>query len=366
VVAALDALTVAQSVFGRVGMHLEYAKATNMLGAAQRAAGHGNDAVASFVDASAGFAALGQPVEDAAASYNLGLARQEVGDVGGARAAWTRAQQLFLDAGLPAQASAAARAHGVSLLNAGDGAARPHLEEALELAERAGDAVALGAAANALGLSLLMIGDPTGAIVAFGRALGGFPYNLRPAEHAMVKVNLALAYEHAGEEARARLLARQGLAMRAAAPPVRMQAREILGRLAAGEGQDLLTVLDSEPVLRWSLVMREEVLRWDELPRNERLRAVGDFVDGLLDRPAAAYDLAASVLSVMLELPPKDYEEMASALVQASDNRSEAQTARVQAVFRSAMARFPVPQWQRLAATFDAAAAQAGQRAVWR
>lgn len=363
---ALSALHKARDLFAAAGMRLERAKSTNMLGVALREAGRLPEADEAFSTAAEEFAALAQPVEAAAAAYNLGLVRRDSGDLDAAYTAWSRARQSFHEAGHPAQAAAAAREHGASLLTSGQvAAALPLLEQAVALAERAGDLPGLGAAANALGVALLAAEDPAAAVTAFRSAAGAFPRSLRPADHAMAKANLALAHERADDPARARLAARQALAIPAVDGPVRTQARELLARLPDPARPDLLTVLDAEPIDRWSAVVREEVLRWSTAPPAQRREAVGDFVDGLLARPGETYDLAESLLSVLLELPPGPYADMVAAVVEASGSRAREETERVQAIMRSAMVRFAIPQWQRLAASFDAAATRAGQRAAW-
>ncbi|MDP9397431.1 MAG: hypothetical protein M3P96_06210, partial [Actinomycetota bacterium] len=155
------------------------------------------------------------------------------------------------------------------------------------------------------------------------------------------------------------------LAVPGAAAPVRAQAQQLLGRLPGPAHEDLLVVLDEEPRQHWPGVVREEVLRLGDVPARERLAGMTGFVDGLLRRPDSAYELAQSLLHVLLELPPAPYEDMVTAVVLATAGRPGPETGRVQAVVRSAMARFPVPQWQRLAATFDAAATRAGSPAGW-
>ena len=367
--AAADALTVAAQVFGRVGLRLEEAKATNMLGIALRDSGRPPEAEAAFRAAAESFLALGQPVEQAAASYNLGLVLRDAGDLPGAQQAWTAAQRSFAGAGRPAQAGACARERGASLLSAGDpAAARPLLEEAVELAERGGDLPGLGAALNALGLALLATDRPAEAAEAFRRALGGFPRAVRRAEYAMAKANLALAAARAGQESRARLAARQALAV-AAAGPVRTQARQILAELPPGPGDDLLVVLDDEPPDRWTATVREEVLRLVEVAATERQSAVADFLEGALARPGTAARLTQSLLDVLLELPPAGYDTMIRAVVGAATEgggRSTPDPAALRGVMRSAMARFPVPQWQRLATSVEAVAAERGAPLGWR
>jgi len=364
--AALGALTAACDVFGRAGMRLEHAKAGVVLGVALRTAGRDDEAAAAFSSAGAEFAALGQPAEQAAASYNLGLVLQDAGRGSAARIAWNSARELFLAAGLPARAAAAARDHGASLLNAGEvAAALPLLEEATALAEQAGDEPGAGAAGNALGLAHIASQDPSAALSALRRALGAFPRGVRPAQHAMVKANLALAHEQAGDRARARLAARQALAVPDAAAPVRAQAQQLLTRLPGNADHDLLTVLDTEEREQRVAVLREEVLRAAELSARQRQAIVGGFLAGLLARPGSSYDLAETLLHVVLELPPRPYGLLISAVVDACADHPEKEAERLRAVIGSAMARFALPQWQRLAASLTAAAAAAGQTAAW-
>ncbi|SNR81751.1 tetratricopeptide repeat protein [Blastococcus mobilis] len=367
---AVEALTVARQVFGRVGLRLEEAKATNMLGIALRESGRPGDAETAFRAAVGGFAALGQPVERAAASYNLGLVLRDAGDLAGAQTAWEDAQRSFLTAGQHAEAGACAREHGASLLTAGDPTgARLLLEEAVELAERGGDLAGLGAALNGLGLALLATDRSAEAAEAFRRALGGFPRAVRPAEYAMAKANLALAAARAGQDSRARLAARQALAVAAATGPVRDQARQVLAVLPPPPGDDLLTVLDSEPPDRWTATLREEVLRLVEATASDREAAVAGLLEGALARPGAAVALGQSLLHVLLELPPAAYDAMVRAAVAAgvgSTGRSTEAGDALAGVMRSAMARFPLPQWQRLATSFDAVAAERGERLGWR
>lgn len=366
-VSALQALTTGRALFERAGMRLEQAKATVMVGATLRACGRLAEAAAAFDVAVADFAALEAPAEQAAASYNLGLVLATAEQPRAAHAAWTSARELFLEARYPAQAAAAARDHGASLLRAGDVAgALALLEQASELAERAGDEPGHGAARNALGLAHLAARDPTAAVSDFEGALGSFPRSVRPAEYAMAKANLALAWEQAREPARARLAAEQALAVAAAAAPVRAQARQLLARLPAGAEPDLLVVLDTAGPERLVAVLRDEVLRTTDLSEAQRHAAVRGFLDGLLTRPGVAQDLAASLLQVVLELPPRTYQLLVSAIVDACADRSERDTERLHAVIGSALARFALPQWQRLAASLNAAAEATGQPATWR
>ncbi len=365
--AALEALTVARDVFAAAGMSLETGKATIMLGVGLRAAGRLEEATVAFATADDVLAALDQPVERAAAAYNLGLVRQDLGDLHGAQAAWSRARELFLLAGYPAQAAAAARDHGGSLLTRGEVvAAVPLLEEAVALAERAGDDAGTAAAANILGLAHLAAHDPSAAVAVLRRALAFVSRSVRASDHAMIKANLALAYEQAGDRRRARLAALQAGAVVEAAAPVRAQAEEMLMRLPGQPSEDLMAVLDEEDRDEWVAAVREEVLRATELPTSERNALVRGFLDGVLDRPQTSHALAQTLLAVTLELPPGTYTMVVEAIVDACGDRSDDEAERLEAVLSSAMARFAVPQWQRLAASLDAAAGAVGQPARWR
>ena len=362
---ALRSLIAAADVFERVGMRPEQAKATLMVGVALRTVGRLDDAAAALASAGAVLDTLDLPAEQAAAAYDLGLVRQDIGDLEGARAAWSRARQLFLAAGYPAQAAAAARDHGASLLAAGRSSdAAALLEQAVALAERAGDRPGEGMAANALGLARLAEGQPDAAVEVLGRALAAFPRSVRPAEHAMAKANLALAHEDAGRVAHARLAARQALAVSSAALTVRSQARALLDRQPGEATEDLLTVLDTEDRGQWVPLLREEMLRTTELPRAERCAVVGGFLAGALSRPGSAYELVESLLHVVIELPPSTYQLLVTAIADAEGMTGNPE--RLRTVVGSAMARFALPQWQRLATGLNVAAEAAGQSATWR
>jgi len=125
-------------------------------------------------------------------------------------------------------------------------------------------------------------------------------------------------------------------------------------------------VLDAEPFDRWPAILREEALRWCDLPAPERVEAVSGFVEGLLDRPGTSFDLAESLISVLLELPPQQYAELVTAMVVATGGPPQDHGERVRTVVASALARFPLPQWQRLVGSLNAAAAETGQPAGWR
>lgn len=365
--AALAALVTAREAFAAAGMRLETGKAVLMQGVALRAAARVDEATTAFRTARDLLAALDQPVEQAAATYNLGLVLQDRGDLDGARAAWNQARELFLRAGCPGQAGAAARDHGASLLTSGDvAAALALLRQAAELAEGVGDDAGTAAAANVLGLAHLAAQDPSSAVGVLRRALALVPRSVRPADHAMVKANLALAHEQAGDRARARLAALQAVAVAGAAAPVRAQALDVLSRLPGRSSEDLLAVLDDEDREQWVPVLREEVLRAAELSATDRCAIVSGFLDGVLLRPDSSYALAESLLAVVLELPPRTYALLVDSVVAACSDRPDDETARLQAVLGSAMARFALPQWQRLVAGLNAAAQAAGQPATWR
>lgn len=364
---ALAALRAAREVFGRTGMRVEHAKAGLMLGIALREAGLPDESETAFVTAVGELAALDQPAEQAAAAYNLGLVQHGLGRTAEAHRAWTQAREIFLSAGHPGQAAAAARDHGGALL-AGDDpeAAVPLLEQAVRLAEMAGDLSGVGAAANALGLARLSLGRPDEAAQALRAAVGAFPRSVRPAEHAMAKANLALAYAESGARSRSRLAALQALAVVQSDAAVRVLAGQLLERLPGDATYDLQEVLAASPPEQWVGVLREEVLRACELTTPAREQLLRGILDGLLARHGQAYDQAESLLHVVVELPPRAYAQVVAALVAGTADRPRDQTDRLHAVVGSAMARFAIPQWQRLAAALNDAAQAAGHPPVWR
>lgn len=365
--AAIAALTAARRVFVSAGLALEAAKATVMLGIGLRAAGRLHEAARAFIDVEQTLGGLNQPAEQAAAAYNLGLVLQDDGEAEAARQAWDRARELFVAAGFPAQAAAAARDHGASLLTAGDiGAALPLLQQAAELAELAGDDVGTSAAANVLGLAHLAAGDPASAVAVLSRGLAFVPRAIRAADHAMIKANLALAYERSGDAPRARLAARQARAVPSAAAAVRSQAQEVLSRLGgAAPTDDLFAVLDAEDRENWVAVVRDEVLRAAELSRADRTAWFAAFLDGILDRDHS-HALIETLFAVVLEVPPATYRDLIEALVAGWACLTPERADEAKAVLESGMARFAMPQWQRLAASLNAAADAAGVPSTWR
>lgn len=364
---SLELLSAARAIFTRLGLRLEQAKTLVMAGVALRESGRLDLARQAFEGAATSFAALEQPAEQGAAAYNLGLVLQEQSDTEAAQQAMASARELFLKAGQPAQAGAACRERGAALLQSGRAdLAVTLLEEAAALAERGGDLPGLGMATNILGLAHLATGDSHRAVSELARAVGAFPRSMRPAEHAMAKANLAVAYEQCDLPSRARLAARQAMALSSADAQVRTQARDVLDRLAGDVQLDLLAVLESEPRDRWAAIVREEAVRWCEAEPDERLEAVGAFVGGLLSRPEVCYDLAETLLGVMLELPPGHYDSLVTAIVRATAGRGDDDPDRVRSVVGSAMARFAIPQWQRLASSLNSAARELGQSESWR
>ncbi len=362
----MAALQTAQARFAACGMVLERAKAANLVGVALRTLGRSAEASRIFADAARDFNRADKPEEEGAALFNRGLVLAQQGDFSAAQSALRRAEALFAAAGRPAQAAAAAREHGGVLLQAGDAAtAIDLLSPAVDMAWQGGDSAGAGATANVLGLAYLATGDNDRAIEAFRQALSAHPRSVRPADYAMAKANLALAHERRGDTAQAVLAGQQALGVPAVAPLVRAQARELLERLPAASGHELFAVLDEEPMARWPVVVREEVVRWADGVPGARLDAAAAWIDGQLGRPDRAHDLAQTLLGALLELPPPGYQRVVTALVQAVARRDDADADEFRRVTRSAMARFAIPQWQRLAATFDQTAVEHGQPAAW-
>jgi tetratricopeptide (TPR) repeat protein len=337
-----------------------------MHGIAQRAIGEADVAVREFAFAAEIFASVEQLSELASAHFNLGLVRAEAGDLATASESFATAYEGFRAAGQPVWAAAAAREHGTARFNGGEPAAAiPLLEDAIELASDA-DPSCAGAAANVLGLAQLAVDQPAAAAASFRLALRWHPRSVRPAEHAMVKANLALAYEATGDPARARITARHASSLERAPDEVRKVAEGVLRRLPPQEGSDLFSVLDAEPVERWESWVRDEALRWSESDPATREREAARWLGELVRRGAKGVEHAKVLLGVLLELPPPAYERIIAALVEATASADPVDSDRFQSVTRSAMAHYPMPQWQRLAASFTAAAEQAGHRQQWK
>jgi tetratricopeptide (TPR) repeat protein len=359
------ALHVAARLFAPDRLPTEHAKATNALGAALRLAGRLDEAAAAFSRAAGEFEAAGLRLEQGAALFNLGLVQRELGDSDAAVASLQRARECLDPRRSPAEAAAAARELGATLLGVGRlDAARDALQAALALGRRAGDQAGIGAAANVLGLVELAADTPGKAADAFRTAVAGHPRSLRPGEFAMAKANLAVAWERAGDQARARLAAMQAAGTPAAAEPVLAQARGVLGRLGGWPGA-LVEVLDREPREQWLTMLREELARWLDAGPDERRAEAAAWIDGQLDRPAVAADLAEAWLGTLLELPGDAMDQVIRSALEALVERDEATGARFRSDISRALPRFHLPQWQRLADSFNRAAAELGQEPLW-
>lgn len=363
---AVLSLSAARSGFAATGLALELAKAVNMHGVALREVGDLAAAAEAFQAAAADFAELDQPLEEAAASYNQGLVQRLLGETGPAQSALRRAMELFGAANLPLQGAAAARELGTLQLTDGRlDEAISVLSDAVDRARTVGDATGTGAAANTLGLAYLAADALDDAVTAFRAAATAHPRSVRPGEHAMAKANLALAYERKADHSRARLAASQAMAVAAIPGPVRQQAKAALARLPPATGAELFDVLEDEPDDRWPTVLRDEVTRWGDCRPADRAEVAGHWVDGVLRRSGRGPELTEAFLNALLELPPAAYERIVEAIVRTTGERSDATAERFRAVTRSGMARFPVPQWQRMAATFNRAAENSGNHAGW-
>lgn len=361
---AEEALLVARDGFDP-SLPLEQAKASNLLGISLRLQGRLHEAATAFDRAGEGFAALGHPLEQGAALYNAGLVARELEDAAQARDRFRRAWTAFDGGGALAHAGAAARELGAVRLDGGDAeGAIDDLRRALDLSRRAGDPTGEGAAANALGLAQLARGRPEEAVEALRSAVAASPRGVRPEAFAMAKANLALAYATAGNEARARLSARQALGAPEVPEVVASQAHELLERLGPA-GDDLFTVLEVEPVERWSAVVREEVVWWAEAADEARDTAVRHWVRGQLARPRLGPDLAEAWLAVLLELPPAALETMTRSTVGAVARIEPGLADRFRTDVARALVRFHAPQWLRLKDTFNRVAAELGEDGSW-
>lgn len=362
---AAVALGVAAELFDPAEHAVEHAKALNMLGVAHRSRGQLTAAADSFRQAADLFDQQSRPLEHAAALFNLGLVQRDRGEHEEAAASFRAAWDGFSAGGPPAQSSAAARELGVTLLQLGkiDDAVEV-LEQAKELAGQAGELAALGAAANALGLAQLTAERAEAAVEAFRAAVGAHPRTVRPVDYAMAKANLALAYELAGDPPRARLSARQALAVEALPSAVTEQAGALLARLPEAS-DDLLVVLDQEPSDRWMDEARPEVTRWVSADPDERRAAASAWITGQLARADVAIELAQAFLGVLLELPPDAMTAVIRATVEALQTHDPEDRQRFRGQVGRAMARFHIPQWQRLQHEFERLAAEVGDDGSW-
>ncbi|MBW3653781.1 MAG: hypothetical protein KY433_09350 [Actinobacteria bacterium] len=361
------ALVRAAELFDPRALTSEHGKAMNALGSVLRLAGRPAEAAEVFVRAAAAFRAADLLAEHGAACFNLGLVRRETDDVDGAIAVFAEARKLFEQANAPAHAAAAARELGAARFAAGDlDAARDVLDGSVELAARAGDEAGAGAAANVLGLVELAAGRAREAVEAFAVAAAANPRSVRREDYAMAKANLALAHEAAGQHRRARIAARQALAVASAAPPVRAQAEAALARLGT-EPDDAVAVVDGEQDqgVRAAIV-REELARWVDAGDAERRAEAGAWIDAQLARPARAVALAEAWVGGLLELPPPDMETVIRGVVEALRERPAGAQERFRSDVASAAARFHVPQLLRLRDEFNRIAAELGEQPAWR
>lgn len=364
---AAHALRTAESLFA--GRHpVSQATALNSLGATLRAQGQAPEAAGCFARAVELFTAHDRELEAAAARFNLGLVRREAGEPAAAVAPLQAARDTFAAHRAGAQLAAAERELAAALLATGEAdAAAGLLAGVVEQAAAAGDRPGLAAAANLWGLALLAQDDPTEAAAAFRRSVAAAPRSVDPAGFALAQANLALAHERRGAPAAARLAATQALAVAGAAPAVREQAAAVLDRLPAGSrprSTDLLEVLDAEPAGTWPVLLREELVRWADLPAPAAAAEAAGWVAGVLGRRAGP-DLVAAWVGVLLELPPPALAVLVPAAVAAAQDGGPVRRAGFRDLVARALARHPLPQWQRLAGLFNEAAATRGGPTDW-
>jgi tetratricopeptide (TPR) repeat protein len=362
---AETALVTAARLFDPERLRVEHAKALNALGATIRLAGRPEEAAEAFRRAAESFAAAAQPLEQGAASFNLGLVRRELGELEAAIEALEQARGLLNPDRVPERAASAARELGATLLSAGAlDPAIEALEDAVAFADRAGDYVERGAATNVLGLARLAKGEATQAIEDFRQAAVSHPRSVRPHDFAMAKANVALAYERAGDAARARLAALQALGVPGSPKPVADQAAGVLERIGPA-CDDLFVVLDDELRDRWLSIVREEIVRWTDASPDERRREAAAWIHGQLAREGTAEDLAAAWLGALLELPPPKMESIIRSALEALGEQGRVFRDRFRSQVVSAMARFHPPQWIRLKDTFNRIAGELGQEPDW-
>lgn len=363
---AEEAFSTAAALFGLRGAKAEQAKALNGVGATLRAAGRLELAARALAHAAAGLAAAGLPLDEGAARFNLGLVLRERGDLEGAAQQLTAAAERLDPEAAPAQAAAAARELGVTRLEQGDAAAAERaLTTAAELAGRAGDQAGRAAAANSLGLAQLAQERPTEAARALETAVAASPRRLRPEAFAMGKANLALAYERTGDQARARLAARQALAAPDVPEPVRAQAAGVLDRLGR-DARDVVAVLEAETPEGRERLVREELLRAADADAAGRARDLREWIAAHAGSALDPADLAELWLGGLLELPSQDLERMAQSTMAALAGARDEQAETFRAAVTRAMARFHIPQWMRLQEVFAQAAEEAGDPGPWR
>lgn len=359
---AESALIAAALVFAD-RLPVEYAKTMNALGAVFRMQGRLAESIDTFRTAGSLFATARRRPEEGAARYNLGLAQRDAGDLDGAMTAFREAADLFGDDN-PRACAAAMRELGAAQLQAGDiEGAVSTLTQARDAAENLGDQPGLGGAANALGLAHLAAEHPLDAITAFRLSAAANPRSVRPAEYAMAKANLAVAYEAMTDHLRALLAAGQAAAVSAASEPVIALAHQVQGRLKARPGI-LLAVLQREPLEAWPGIIREELARWIDLGPTDGQDELTAWIDGLLSSERQD-DLVEAWLGAVLELTPAGAEQIVRSLLAALAGQKEAARSAAHQKLSSGMARFHVPQWERLQDVFNRMAVDLGQEPAW-
>jgi hypothetical protein len=239
------------------------------------------------------------------------------------------------------------------------------LQDAMALADRAGDPIGVGAAANALGLACLADGRPQAAAEAFAAAAAAHPRAGRPEAFAMAKANLALALEAREAAPAARLAARQALAASAVPEPVRAQAEAIVARLGRDDG-DLLVVLASEPEPGRAAVAREELARTAEAGEEERAADARAWVAAHLGWPDDPADVAELWLGGLLELPPEIVERLVRDALRIAVTLDPEGRETFRTAVTRAMVRFHIPQWTRLQDVLHRAAEEVGDPGPWR
>jgi tetratricopeptide (TPR) repeat protein len=333
--AAEEALRAAVLLFDQDALPVEHAKALNALGAALRARGRLDEAAEAFRAAVEAFASVGEEREHGAAVFNLGLVERERDRPDDATAHFAESAKLLGEARAPAL-----RELGALLLEHGDVAAAIRtLEDAAALHAQLDDEPGRGAAANTLGLAYLASGRAAEAIAVFREALASYPRTIRGNEYAMVKANIALAYEQVGDLSRARLAARQALTATETPAAVAEQARGVLDRIGSVT-DDLAVVLKEEPEERWPAILREEVLHW------ERADAAA-FVDA---DPSSG--LTEAWLGALLELPPEEMQRAIETTLGVLGERTPEERARFETAVRAVLPRFHQPQMLRLEGAF--------------
>jgi tetratricopeptide (TPR) repeat protein len=357
---AVEHLVVAARTFDEQGAATEHARAANMLGVALRESGRLDDAAIAFASAAEVFDRHGDVAECGAALYNLGLVERDRDDPDAALELFAAAAEILDRADALPQAAAARRERGSVLLTQGETAASVDLlTEAVAVARQSGDLAALGYASTLLGLAHLATDRCRAAVNTLRDAVGAHPREIRPGPHSVAKANLALAYERAGEVTRARLVANQTLA----GTDVPAHAAEVAAGVLArhpSEAGDLARVLDEEPPETWAGTVRAEVTRWAATEPAAMDAEVEAWIGAVLERPLVQQELLAAWLGALLELPPEVIERVAASTVRALASLPAGAEDAFRRSASRAMARFHVPQLERLRDTFDRAAVGTG------